>query len=143
MGGTGNLGRIQQLVEGLGAWLDGGADPTEPEAWTGLMARATWSPAMELKGHVLYVDFMEHMKRRKKHVSTEMFELGSHHASQVRPSHRCCPAAQHACDVHCLAAAAHGTFSPWAASVAAVGVQVNQNTGVAAQPRARAASRRA
>ena len=67
-----------------GAWLDQGADPAEAHlVWSGLVYRATWAPTLQLKDHVLYVEDMELKKRRKKHVSSEIFELGTHHGSQA------------------------------------------------------------
>eukprot|EP01052_Picozoa_sp_SAG31_P003991 SAG31_NODE_160_length_21908_cov_25.529048_3_plen_740_part_00 len=81
--GPGNLHRINELVEGLDAWLDGGADPTELQTWSGLMQRSTWAPTLQLKDQVLYVEDMEFKKRRKKHASSEIFERGQHRQSQV------------------------------------------------------------
>jgi hypothetical protein len=80
-----NLARVQELLAGLEAWLDAGADPTDPLVWSGLQRRSTWAPAMELKDHILYVEDMQLKHRRKKHVSCDTFDSGQHAVHQHTP----------------------------------------------------------
>lgn len=87
--GVSSAERVRDLLDGLLAWLEAGADPAEQMTWSGLQLRLTWVPTLESGKSSLFVESMEMKKRRKKHIAADALHRDGksmlHHANQSIP----------------------------------------------------------